>query len=313
MSQKPDDDEDDSTAVHDARSVATMLAKSARRQTPYLIIVSGGETVGQQVKIGDGCVIGRAADADIRVTDDGVSRRHAEIRLGADGTVQLVDLGSRNGTFRNGERVQGSSPLQDGDKIQVGGTLILKFSYQDAIDEELQRNLYESATKDGLTRLYNKKYFSDALRKEFAYALRHSVPLSLILFDVDHFKRVNDTHGHPAGDHVLQRIAQVTSETIRLEDILARYGGEEFALLLRAIDADAALVCAERVRAAIERATFEFEGARIPVTISLGVATFTPGAYIVIERFVTAADEALYAAKRGGRNRAERAPSPAAK
>jgi diguanylate cyclase (GGDEF)-like protein len=303
-----DDEEEDNTAVHDAGTVATMLNKSTRRQTPYLIVVSGSDGVGRMVKIEGTCVIGRASDADICVTDDGVSRRHAEIRFSSDGTVQLADLGSRNGTFRNGERLSGNAFLQDGDKIQVGGTAILKFSYQDAIDEELQRNLYESATRDGLTRLYNKKYLTDALRKEYSYASRHGVALSLVLLDVDHFKVVNDKHGHPAGDFVLARLATIFTELIRVEDILARYGGEEFALVLREVSLDDALACASRLRGAVERAVFEHEGVKIPITISLGVATFVAGAYPTLDRFISAADEALYAAKRNGRNRAERAP-----
>jgi two-component system cell cycle response regulator len=120
---------------------------------------------------------------------------------------QLVDLGSTNGTYLNGIKVNVAT-LQDGDKIQIGANTVVKFSIQDQLEEEYQRSIYESATRDGLTRIFNKKYFLDTLRKEFAYCLRHRVPLSLVMFDIDHFKKINDTFGHPAGDHVLQKVAR---------------------------------------------------------------------------------------------------------
>ena len=137
--------------------------------------------------------------------------------------MQIVNLGSRNGTFVNGEPVSRET-LRDGDKIQIGGTTILKFSYQDELDEALQRNLYESATRDPLTHAVNRRGFEEALAKEYAFARRHGRALSVLALDLDHFKRVNDTFGHPAGDYVLKRLADIITATIRVEDTFARTG-----------------------------------------------------------------------------------------
>ena len=156
-----------------------------------------------------------------------------------------------------------------------------------------------------LTRIFNKKYFIDTLKKEFAYCLRHRVPLSLVMFDIDHFKKINDTFGHPAGDFVLQKVSIKVGETVRQEDLFARYGGEEFALLLRESNDDKAVRCAERCRRAIDGHEFQFNGTGIKVTISLGVATLFDTDFAQPEDLIAAADKYLYRAKRGGRNRVD--------
>ena len=294
-----DDEDDEKTSVHQV--VAPVKEKS---HSPCVIVVSGKESVGKMFKLEGEMTIGRVASAEIYLDDDGISRSHAKIVVRPDGTVELSDLGSTNGTYQNGVRID-KRVLADGDKIQIGSTIILKFSYQDAIDEALQRNLYESATRDGLTKLYNKKHFTDALKKEFAYASRNRVELSLVIFDVDHFKRVNDTHGHPAGDYVLARLAAQVLECIRTEDMLARYGGEEFALVLREISEEKAFICAERIRRVVEAAEFTFAQKRIPVTVSLGLATFDGTNFAAADGLVAMADKYLYRAKQSGRNRVE--------
>jgi diguanylate cyclase (GGDEF)-like protein len=131
------------------------------------------------------------------------------------------------------------------------------------------------------------------------------VALSLVMFDVDHFKKINDTYGHPAGDYVLARISAKVSETVRQEDLFARYGGEEFALMLRESAVDKALRCAERCRKAVDSADFTFNGTPIKVTISLGVATLFDTDFAQPEDLIAAADKYLYRAKRGGRNRVD--------
>ena len=222
---------EEKTSVH---SISDLLG-SAQQQSAYLIVISAKSAagIGRMFKLDRSeVVLGRSSDAQFQVEDDGISRKHAKVVALGDGRFQLMDLASTNGTYLNGLKVN-AAPLYDGDKIQIGSNTVLKFSIQDALEEQYQRSIYESATRDGLTRVYNKKYFLETVRKEFSYCLRHRVPLSLVLFDVDHFKKINDAYGHPAGDYVLTRIAQRVSDTVRTEDLLARYGGEEFALMLR--------------------------------------------------------------------------------
>ena len=294
---------EEATSVH---VIADLLGK-AKQQNAYLIVLSAKSPagVGRMYKLDKAeQLLGRSSETAVQIEDDGVSRKHAKIDLAPDGTHQLVDLGSTNGTFLNGSRVS-VAPLQDGDKIQIGANTVFKYSIQDALEEEFQRHIYESATRDGLTKIFNKKYFLDTLRKEFAYCLRHRVALSLVMFDVDHFKRINDTYGHPAGDYVLSRIAQRVADTVRTEDLFARYGGEEFALMLRESQEDAALICAERCRKAVDSTDFVFGGTPIRVSISLGVATLADSDYVQPEDLIAMADKYLYRAKQGGRNRVE--------
>ncbi len=299
---------EDKTAVH---KISDLIGE-ARANNAYLIVISSKTpaTIGKMVKLDKGeLVMGRSPDVQLSVEDDGISRKHCKISMAPNGQFQLVDLGSTNGTYLNGIQVNVAT-LQDGDKIQIGANTVVKFSIQDQLEEQYQRSIYESATRDGLTRIFNKKYFLDTLRKEFAYCLRHRVPLSLVMFDIDHFKKINDTYGHPAGDYVLQRLAAKVAETVRQEDLFARYGGEEFALMLRESAAEKAMRAAERCRRAIDGAEFLFNGTPIRVTISLGVATVLDSDFSQPEDLISAADKYLYRAKKNGRNRVEAAELP---
>jgi len=265
----------------------------------YLVVISG-PSFGEMYRLkGDRTVLGRGERADIRVLDDGVSREHAAIERDS-GKVVVVDLGSTNGTFCNGGRVK-RHDLTDGDKISIGATTILKFTYQDQVDEEYQKKLFESALRDGLTSTFNRRYFIDRLHAEVRFAHRHEKSLAMVFVDIDHFKSIKDKHGHPAGDEVLAGVARVMMSTIRTEDVLARYGGEEFAVICREIEADGAQALGERLRAAVEGQRFEYAGKVIPVTVSVGIVVGRkiedPNA------FVAAADAAMYDAKRTGRNR----------
>jgi two-component system cell cycle response regulator len=271
----------------------------ADRDRAYLIVLAGA-SVGEMYKITAAhTVIGRGQQADIQVIDEGISRRHAEIVHEGEQII-IRDLGSTNGTFCNGDRIS-SHQLSDGDKIQVGSTTILKFTFHDSLDETFQRQMYESALRDGLTKIFNKKYFLDRLESEFAYAVRHHSPLSLVLFDIDHFKRINDTHGHLAGDYALSTMAKVVSDTIRQEDVFARYGGEEFAVICRGIDLVGAQAFGERIRRCVDGQAFVYSGVDIKVTVSVGVAAVADMKDPM--ELIGAADDALYEAKRQGRNR----------
>jgi diguanylate cyclase (GGDEF)-like protein len=285
-----------------------------RTEQPYLIVITG-RSAGQMFRLRDNeeVVIGRSSDdSSIVLEDDGISRRHCRITRQPDGTAQAVDLGSTNGTYFNGARVDVAT-LHDGDKIQLGSTTILKFSYQDEVEEQFQKQLYESASRDGLTQSYNKKYFLDRLRHEFAYCWRHRVELSLCMIDLDRFKNVNDTYGHAAGDQALVRLAQLVSNTVRTEDVFARYGGEEFSVILRQIDADNAFTFAERLRSVVAHTAFAVKDTHgrpceIQLTVSIGVATLHDRNYATPDELVLAADRCLYRAKQAGRNMVSKEP-----
>ena len=130
--------------------------------------------------------------------------------------------------------------LADGDLISLGPETVLKFSIENTTDIRNRMRQYDESIRDALTGIYNRRYFESRFRHELAYALRHDDPLSVILIDVDAFKRVNDEHGHPVGDSVIKQLAERLTEQLRTEDVLVRYGGEEFALIVR--DQDAAAV-----------------------------------------------------------------------
>jgi two-component system, cell cycle response regulator len=272
------------------------------RGSAYLIVIVGIR-VGEMYRLAkNATVLGRGDDADVRLIDEGVSRRHAALVSDGD-RVTLKDLGSVNGTYRNGIRIAGDVVLADGDKISMGGTTILKLTYQDHLDERFNRNLYESAVRDGLTGLYNRRYFDDRLRAELAFAKRHKTPLALMLADIDHFKKVNDERGHQIGDLTLSEVGRRLSAVMRAEDVIARYGGEEFAILCRNATESQARTLADRLRFVVAEELQVPDGLSLRITASLGLAVMPHGLIAGEVELVKAADAALYEAKRRGRDR----------
>jgi diguanylate cyclase (GGDEF)-like protein len=271
------------------------------RDRPRITVLTGS-LAGQLFDVhGPSSLIGRLEEAEIRLNEEGVSRHHAEIRRTADGFA-IVDLGSTNGTFVNGLAVAAETPLSEGDKISVGG-IVLRFAHHDELDDSFHAAMIASALRDPLTQLYNKRYLLDRIESEVAFARRHASPLSLLMIDVDHFKLVNDRHGHLAGDAVLVNIARILTDAIRDEDVVARFGGEELAIVLRATELDAATSLAERVRRRVEESTVDHGGESLGVTISIGVAAYPVTDAQTGRDLLAAADRALYRAKEDGRNR----------
>jgi len=276
--------------------------------TAYLIVLASPDSTGQMFRLEAGDrVVGRASGACVRLEGRGISRHHAALHVHPDGTVELEDLGSKNGTFVRGELVPPNTRvrLKDGDKLQIGDATILKLSYQDSLDLAFQETMYASATRDGMTGAFNKRYFDETLPKEFSFAVRHELPLSLVILDIDRFKHINDTWGHPAGDHALTEVASMLACGIRTEDVFARVGGEEFALLLRDCPQVSAIALAERMRVSIESRVVMYEGQRLPLTLSAGVSTLLGRNHPDARHLYADADSALYRAKREGRNRVE--------
>jgi diguanylate cyclase (GGDEF)-like protein len=296
------DEDPDATMVASMGELDAELKKRRQRDRASVVVLAG-TNVGEMYRLeGVEIIVGRASNANIRLNDDGISRRHARIFLES-GRFCIEDLGSANGTLVNGLRTSGKHNLEDGDKIRLGPTTILKFGYHDDIEESFQQRMYDAALRDGLTGAFNKKFFLDRLDSELSYARRHQFDMSLLMFDVDYFKRINDTYGHLAGDAVLVKLAKLAMGALRQEDIFARYGGEEFAILCRGVKLQHAGVLGERLRGNVESSIFEHDGRRLPVTISVGVAAYPTSPVETPFQLIAAADEALYEAKRCGRNR----------
>ncbi len=248
-------------------------------------------------------IIGRDDKVDIQIKDIRISRQHFQIRV-VDGNAILEDLGSTNGTYVNSQRVK-VHQLQDGDKIQIPASVVIKFAYGDAGERMFHEEFYQMANFDAVTSLASKHAFIKRFDEEFSYASRTNLPLSLIMCDIDFFKKVNDTYGHLAGDLALSHIADLIKKTIRNEDIAARYGGEEFAVILRGIDLEGAKGLAERIRSIVEKTPMNFENKQIKITLSLGVANMDKEKYKKPKQLIQAADQCLYAAKESGRNQVQ--------
>ncbi|EAU69485.1 ggdef family protein [Stigmatella aurantiaca DW4/3-1] len=231
---------------------------------------------------------------------DNVSRRHARI-LVRQGRMFVEDLGSTNGTYLNDQEVRQAQPLRSGDLIKVGGS-IFKFLDGDNIETQYHETIYTLTIADGLTGVSNKRYFLEYLEREMGRSHRYHRALSLMIFDIDHFKKINDVHGHLAGDHVLRELAQSVKRLVRREQCFARYGGEEFALVMPEDGPEKARLFAEKIRKLIEERTFMFEDKEIPVTISIGVADMTAD-MTEPTQFIKVSDANLYRAKKAGRNR----------
>jgi len=248
------------------------------------------------------CTIGRHPTNTLRVDEDSISRSHARISRDDQGFL-LEDLQSRNGTFIGGQRVT-QHRLKDGEGITLGAKVTFHFSVTDTNEERLLRRLYESSTRDALTGAYNRSHFDERLRGEIAFAGRHATEAALIMIDLDHFKRVNDTYGHQAGDTVLKELVTIAQRSLRTEDVLARFGGEEFAVILRGIGIDGAHALANRLRLGLANTPISCEGKVIRVTLSAGCASVTCcTAPVSPAELIRVADRRLYLAKSGGRNR----------
>jgi diguanylate cyclase (GGDEF)-like protein len=294
--------EEEETTSTDVEEIERSLSPGATR--PCLTVLTGG-AAGHLFKMRSTSVIGRIPNAEVRLEDDGISRQHARVRVEAD-RAWIEDLGSRNGTFVNGARISDLVELHDGDKVQVGRSTVLRFGMQDALDESFHEQLVSSALRDSLTKLYNKRYLLERLDSELKFALRHESALSILMVDLDHFKNINDEHGHLGGDAVLAQLSNVLARAVRNEDVVARFGGEEMVVILRATGMDPALHTAERLCRLVENTVTVFHDQPLRATCSIGVAGLPSSSAKSCEELIEHADRALYRAKGAGRNRASR-------
>jgi two-component system cell cycle response regulator len=288
---------------HNATQVVDVDPSS--RRTRAVMTVTGGKEAGRVLSLSGGQLVtfGRVDDCTYAFDDPSLSREHARLlRVGEDWV--LKDNGSTNGTFVNDKRITSATSLGDGDRVQLGQGTSLRFTLVDEAEEHALRKVYEAANRDALTGAFNRKHLEERLSAELEAAGRDGNRLSVIIGDVDFFKKVNDTHGHLAGDAVLKAVARKLAESVRPEDLVARYGGEEFVVLARGLDQTEAVDLAERLRAVLAAEPVPWEDKKIPITASLGVASLTCcGPAASKEKLLGTADGRLYRAKETGRNR----------
>jgi diguanylate cyclase (GGDEF)-like protein len=282
------------------KTVITVVSKIPDKpasKSACLVVIYGLE-LGRKFNLDIATVIlGRSSKADVQIDQESVSRNHAKI-INTGKSMILRDLGSTNGTYVNDQLID-EYVLRDGDLVKIGRT-IFKFLSGGNVENAYHEEIYRLTTVDGLTQIHNRRYFLEQLEREVSRARRYRRDLSLILFDIDRFKSINDGYGHLAGDYVLTQLATVVRGKIRREDLFARYGGEEFAIVLPEIDGPNAVAFAEKVRRLIEKAPFKFEDTLLQVTVSVGVASLAEE--IDATELVKRSDDKLYEAKETGRN-----------
>lgn len=295
--------DEDTTEILVLDGAPRPVSSGAPKRDRCTLTMLAGPASGKMFTLdGDELVLGRGNDVGARIQDASLSRRHARLYRRGE-RFYIEDLGSTNGTFVNGEPVQLPTKLHEGDRIQVGASVLLRVHLQDEMEQAATRQLYESAVRDPLTQVHNRRYLDERLLGEFTYARRHLTPLSVLLVDLDHFKQVNDEIGHLAGDAVLRVVAGSMQRMLRTEDLVARYGGEEFCVVARGIDVRNAGIVGERIRRTVEGLAIPWEGRTLRVTLSVGIATMDPEhPFPSVQSLLAAADAALYRAKTTGRN-----------
>jgi two-component system, cell cycle response regulator len=294
-----EEDIDDRTAIVNLKELKAPRKQSKDRH--LLVRVRGAELGRVTLLSPERMRVGRSQDSEMWLADDGVSRRHAVMYREGNGFI-VEDEGSANGTFVAGMKIT-RHELKDGDVIQFGPTAVFRYTLSDEAQEALLRQLYDASVTDALTGAHNREHFDTQLRAELSYARRHHTEVSLVIFDADNFKKVNDTYGHQVGDAVLMQIANVVRGTVRSEDVFARYGGEEFALVLRGIDIEGAGAVADRLRERIAALAIETDRGTLRVTVSAGCSSLASSEEKTPEGLIAVADRRLYGAKHAGRNR----------
>ena len=289
----------------DRKKSGTRLSPGESKFTIGFTVIYGKEVdFGKHFNFSErAIVIGRDKSNQICLEDEKVSKSHCEININRNSEFEQViikDLDSTNGTHVNGKFIN-REVLKPRDKIGIGDT-VLQVSYNDEIEEEYHTKLFTFAATDALTGLYNRRYIFNELENQGKIARRNSRVYSLVLIDIDDFKRLNDTYGHLAGDDYLKRLSFVINRSLREQDICGRVGGEEFLIILPETHLEGALNMANRIREQIEKTEVHYRGCTIKTTISAGVSQFD--LYISESRTLfELADMALQKAKKTGKNR----------
>ncbi len=280
-------------------------AKSSTPSPLYFIMISGGIPGAMLQLSASGTRIGRAVDNALQLPENSISRYHAFLGQDDEGQVRLTDLGSTNGTYLNGRRLppKTPAPVRDGDRVQFGSSIVVKFVRPDPSEERFQREMFERTVRDSLTGLYNRGYFLGEVGALGDRGALRGLGLAVFMIDIDHFKRINDGQGHETGDQVLREVASLLRQSMRGDDLIARYGGEEFVAALPVSAPDQAAERAERIRATLAARRLLVSGRPLRVTVSIGVAYAPPGRQRSVPAMLAVADQGLYQAKSAGRDR----------
>jgi len=258
-----------------------------------------GPSLGKRFPLGDKTSVGRDGKADVSIRDKSVSRMHAEINFHS-GNLDVTDLSSTNGTFVNDDRIETKS-MASGDIIRFG-RIPFKLLKGEDVETAFHTEIYRLTTTDPMTELYNRRYFIDAIERELSRSGRYKRPLCLLIIDLDHFKKINDSFGHLAGDHILKMTANTLARSLRQSDLLCRYGGEEFCAILPETTLERAIDVAERLRRTVALYTQTFDNDPINVTISIGVSCSSASDDTLGVSLLKRADMCLLQAKASGRN-----------
>ena len=273
-----------------------------------LLVVQGAEVdLGRHVMCDRPVTIGRDESADLALSDGSISRAHCKVERLETGRYMLIDLGSTNGTAVNGERVQGAIPLNPGDKIFLGAS-VLRFAYADQLDLQFHSRLEEMVSIDPLTGMSSKRQYDATYQVMVERSAAEGTPLVVMVMDMDGLKQINDTQGHEMGGFVISEVAGIIRSVLEEYGYLCRFGGDEFVGSFANMDKGRALALAEEVRDRVSRHDFTRNGQRAEPTVSIGVAGY-PGDVARPEDLFAAADRAMYEAKRSGKN-AVRASRP---
>ncbi|HVV52518.1 MAG TPA: GGDEF domain-containing protein [Polyangia bacterium] len=245
---------------------------TAAPPTAFLIVLQG-LTAGHVVTLDrPACIIGRADESDLRLADRAVSAIHAVIHVAIDGLVTIEDLDSTNGTRVNDQRITAIRPLHDGDKISIGATTILKFTYDGLLKDALAAQLTAGARIDALTGAHRERFFNEVFHEEFAYARRHKTPLCLAVISIDHFHSMVSKRGAKAGDQVLAEFGRRARGVLSTEHLFGRLGLRSFAVLYRGLSSTEASALTDEVRKALSASPVTVGGEQLVVTLSAGVS-----------------------------------------
>lgn len=304
IDSEDDASEMDKTSIVPSDTLNRRMAEATQTPASVTMLVGPVTSVGKQWMLtASDMIIGRSPTAQVYVDDRSVSKSHARLIVRGN-QVQIVDLESTNRTFINDVPIQPlvAQNLTNNDQIKTGN-VIFKFLEKGSLEALSHRATFDRGQIDALTGVYNKGALLAAGPEAVKRAQSLRQPMSVVVMDIDHFKKINDTYGHAAGDQILKELGSlIKSRVVRSEDFLARYGGEEFVLLVHNMGLLDAAEVGERLRTAVQSHKFVAEGKLIPVTISIGVTSLT-SQVTDWENLFRIADAGLYESKKAGRNR----------